>query len=75
MLGNKYIKTWHPFGWQHTRQQIRSHVRRSVLANMAFNMEFYLVIQAPDWKRVYGVHTICYHARHSIQFYVLKETR
>ena len=73
MLVNKHVKTWHLIGWHHARQPITSHVRISLLTDMEFNMEFCLVIHAPDWKHVCnGAHTICCHDCHFIQYYVHK---
>ena len=40
MLINKNFQTWLLIGWQHSRQPIRSHVRKFVLNNMDFNMDF-----------------------------------
>ena len=40
ILVNKDLQTWHLIGWQHGCQPIRSHVRKSVLTNMEFNMDF-----------------------------------
>ena len=40
MVVNKYFQTWHLIGWQHSRQPIRSHVRKSLLTSMEFNMDF-----------------------------------
>ena len=40
ILINKHFQTWHLIGWQHRRQQIRSYVRKSLLTNIAFNMDF-----------------------------------
>ena len=37
---NKDFQTWHLTGWQLCCQPIRSHVRKSVLINMAFIMDF-----------------------------------
>ena len=42
MLVNTDFQTW-----QHSRQPIRSHVSKSVLTNMAFNMDFCLVTPSP----------------------------
>ena len=39
-LVNNDFQTWHLIGWQHNRQPIRSHVRKSLLTNMEFNMDF-----------------------------------
>ena len=36
----KDFQTWHLIGWQHHRQPIRSHVRKSLLTNIEFNMDF-----------------------------------
>ena len=52
MLVNSDFQTWHLIGWQHSRQPIRSHVRKYLLTNMEFN--FYKVILAPR---------VIYHAR------------
>ena len=48
MLVKKDFQTCHLIGWQHSRQPIRSHVKKSLLTNMEFNMDFtvYLVTQA-----------------------------
>ena len=40
MLVNKNFQTWHMIGWQHSHQPIKSHVRKSLLTNMEFNMDF-----------------------------------
>ena len=40
MLVNIDFQTSHLIGWQHCRQPIRSHVRKSLLTNMEFNMDF-----------------------------------
>ena len=40
ILVNKDFQTWHPIGWQHSRQPIRSRDRKSLLTNMEFNMDF-----------------------------------
>ena len=48
MLVNKDFQTWHLIGWQHSRQPIRSHVRKSLLTNMEFNMDFCLVTPSPE---------------------------
>ena len=37
---NKDFQTWHLIGWQHNRQPIRSHVRKSLLTNVEFNIDF-----------------------------------
>ena len=42
MLINKDFQTWHLIGWQHSRRSIRSQVRKSLLTNMEFNMDFNL---------------------------------
>ena len=34
------LQTWHLIGWQHSHQPIRSHVSKSLLSNMEFNMDF-----------------------------------
>ena len=47
MLVNKDFQTWHLIGWQHSRQPIRSHVRKALLTNMEFNMGFGLVTRSP----------------------------
>ena len=39
-VSNKDFQTWHLIGLQHSRQPIRSHVRKSLLTNMEFNMDF-----------------------------------
>ena len=49
MLDNKDFTTWHLIGWQHSHQPIRSHVRKSLLTNMEFNMDFYLVTPSPGY--------------------------
>ena len=36
MLVNKDFQTWHLIGWHHSRQPIRSHVRKSLLISMEF---------------------------------------
>ena len=51
MLFNKDFQTWHLIGWQHSRQPIRSHVRKSLLTNMEFNMDFCLVTASPAWNK------------------------
>ena len=40
MLANKDFQTWHLIGWQYKRQPIRRHVKKSLLTNMDFNMDF-----------------------------------
>ena len=40
MLANKDFQTQHLIGWQHIHQGIKSHVRKSLLTNMEFNMDF-----------------------------------
>ena len=40
MLANKYFQTWHLIGWQHSRQPIKSHVRKPLSTDMEFNMNF-----------------------------------
>ena len=40
MVVNKDFQTWHLIGWQHSHQPIRSHVRKSLLTSMEFNMDF-----------------------------------
>ena len=40
MLVNNDFQTWHLIAWQHSRQPIRSHARKSLLTNMEFNMDF-----------------------------------
>ena len=40
MLLHKDFQTWHLIGWQHSRQPIRSHVKKSLLTNIEFNMDF-----------------------------------
>ena len=40
ILVSKDFQTWHLIGWQHSRQPIRSHVRKCLLTNMEFNMDF-----------------------------------
>ena len=40
MSVNQNFQTWLLFGWQHTCQPIRSHVRKSLLNNMDFNIGF-----------------------------------
>ena len=55
MLANKDFQTWHLIGWQHSRQPIRSHVRKSLLINMEFNMDFCLVTPRPDDTRNQGI--------------------
>ena len=40
MLINKDFQTWHLIGWQHSRQPIRSHARKSLLTTMEFNIDF-----------------------------------
>ena len=40
MLVNKNFPTWHMIGFQHSHQPIRSDVRKSLLSNMEFNMDF-----------------------------------
>ena len=37
MLVNKDFQTWHLIGWLHSRQPIRSHVRKSLLTKIRFN--------------------------------------
>ena len=48
ILSNNDFQTWLVVGWQHSRQPIRSFVRKSLLIIMGFSMGFGLVIQAPD---------------------------
>ena len=40
MLVNKDFQTWLLIGWQHICQPIRSQVKKSLLNNMDFNMDF-----------------------------------
>ena len=40
MLVNKDFQNWQLIGWQHSRQPIRSHVRKFLFTNMEFNMDF-----------------------------------
>ena len=40
LLVNKDFHTWHLIGWQHSPQLIRSHVRKPLLTNMEFNIDF-----------------------------------
>ena len=40
LLVNKDFQTWHLIGWQQSCQPIRCHVRKSLLINMEFNMDF-----------------------------------
>ena len=40
MLVNIDFQTWQLIGWQHSRQPIRGHVRKSLYTNMEFNMDF-----------------------------------
>ena len=40
MLVNKDFQTWHLIGWQHSRQPIKSHIRKPLLTDMEFNMDF-----------------------------------
>ena len=40
MLFDKDFQTWHLIGWQHSRQPIRSHVRKSLLTDMEFHVDF-----------------------------------
>ena len=40
MLLNIDFQTWNLIGWQHNRQPISSHVRKSLLTSMDFNMDF-----------------------------------
>ena len=40
MLVNKDFQTWYLIGWQHSRQPIKSHVRKSFLTNAEFDMDF-----------------------------------
>ena len=35
ILVNKDIQTWRLIGWQHSRQPMRSHVRKSLLTNVS----------------------------------------
>ena len=42
MLANKDFQTWHLIGWKYSRQPNRSHVKKSLLTNMEFNMDFTL---------------------------------
>ena len=46
MLINKDVHTWDLIGWQHSHQQIRSLVRKSLLMNLDFNMDLFLETQA-----------------------------
>ena len=39
-IPQKPFQTWHLIGWQHSRQPIRSHVRKSLLTNKEFTMDF-----------------------------------
>ena len=45
-------------GWQHSRQPVKNHVRKSFSINMDFNMDFFSVIQAPCffWIEVIPCH-------------------
>ena len=47
MLVNKDYQTCHLNGWQHSHQPIRNHVRKSLLTNMEFNMDFTLQPRPP----------------------------
>ena len=47
MLVNKGFQTWHQIGWQHSRQPIRSPVRKSLLTNLEFKKDFCLVTPSP----------------------------
>ena len=40
MSVNKNFQTWLVIGWQHRRQPIKSHIRKSLLINMEFDMDF-----------------------------------
>ena len=40
MLVYKDFQTWYLIGWQHSRQPIRIHVRKSFLISVEFNMDF-----------------------------------
>ena len=50
MSVNKDFQTWHLIGWQHSCQPIRSHVRKSLLTNMEFNMDFSLLSKLQPWS-------------------------
>ena len=39
-IANTDFQIWHLISWQHSCQPIRSHVRKSLLTNMDFNMDF-----------------------------------
>ena len=39
MLVNKDFQTWHLIGWQHSRQPIRSHVRKSLFTCLLSNLQ------------------------------------
>ena len=47
MLINKDFQNCLLIGWQHSRQPIRSHVRKFLLSNMDFNVIHLLVIRVP----------------------------
>ena len=55
MLVNKDFQTWLLIGWQHSCQPIRTHVRKSLLMYIYFNMYVFLVIQAPGDARSQGI--------------------
>ena len=40
MLVNKKVQPWHLTGWRLTRQAIKSHIRKSMLTNIHFDMHF-----------------------------------
>ena len=57
MLVNRDFQTWHLIGWQHSRQPIRSHVRKSLLTNMEFKHGFYLSNPGPwSQRNIKGLH-------------------
>ena len=48
MLVYKDFQNWHLIDWQHRRQPIRSHDGKSLLTNMAFNLDFTEYTRGPD---------------------------
>ena len=57
MLVNKDFQTRHLIGWQHSRQPIKSHVRKSLLANMEFNIDLLSNPQPRFFKTYWDNHS------------------
>ena len=48
MLISKDFQTWRLIGWQHSRQPIRSIVRKSLLTYMGFNVLTWILLSNPS---------------------------